>query len=85
MVFTDPPYNVNYGMFTGSSKNGYRFKFIKTDNDYVISFIKNFATAHLLAHVPLQVNWGRQLNVTHARKMNSDEASKVLFHATQKA
>ena len=61
------------------------FFWVKTDNDYVISFIKNFATAHLLAHVPLQVNWGRQLNVTHARKMNSDEASKVLFHATQKA
>ena len=29
---------------------------VKTDNDYVISFIKNFATAHFLAHVPLQVN-----------------------------
>ena len=28
----------------------------KTDNDYVISFIKNLVTAHFLAHVPLQVN-----------------------------
>jgi hypothetical protein len=53
---------------------------VKTDNDYVISFIKNFATAHLLAHVSLQVNWGRQLNVTHARKINSDEVSNN-FHA----
>ena len=49
MVFTDPPYNVNYGMFTGSSKNGYRFKHRQIENDnmsddefraFLINFLK---------------------------------------------
>lgn len=50
MVFTDPPYNVAYGKFTGNSKNGYRFKHRHIQNDdmsdeqfveFLKSFIKN--------------------------------------------
>lgn len=47
MVFTDPPYNVNYGNWEGNEKNGFRFKKrpIENDNmsdDEFIEFIGNF-------------------------------------------
>lgn len=47
MVFTDPPYNVAYGKFTGNSKNGYRFKHRHIQNDDMsdeqfIEFLESF-------------------------------------------
>ena len=47
MLFTDPPYNVNYGTFKGNVKNNFRFKerTIQNDNmseDEFYSFLCNF-------------------------------------------
>jgi len=49
MLFTDPPYNVNYGTFKGNVKNNFRFKerTIQNDNmseDEFYSFLCNFVT-----------------------------------------
>ena len=49
MLFTDPPYNVNYGTFKGNAANNYRFKerTIQNDNmseDEFYSFLCNFVT-----------------------------------------
>ena len=52
---------------------------VKTDNDYVISFIKNFATAHLLAHVPLQVNWGEAIECYPCKKNEFRRGIKSTF------
>jgi len=49
MVFTDPPYNVDYGKFKGNSKNKNRFKERKILNDFMNeeAFI-NFLTTSFL-------------------------------------
>ena len=68
MVFTDPPYNVNYCNWEGNEKNGFRFKKRPIENDHMsdeefLEFITGF-----LSNTRSFVNSGAPFYVCYGEK-----------------